>query len=394
MSPVANSMIPNDCSTATGFSPRLQEMSVRFSISTSDSQPVFVTAKRRTRKTRPGPVSGERSTHASSAAWGGAGSGMTGGVPPEPQPAARSTAPSATRTATGRCTRPCSHTRAAARAAWRPVAQRFFDSLPRGVDLYEYQGKELFRRVGIPVSDGRLATTPDEARQAAEVLGGPVVVKAQVLTGGRGKAGGVKLAATAHEAEEHAKNILGLDIQGHVVQAALDRAGVGHREGVLPLADVRPRREEAAVHVHDAGRRRDRAGGRGEPRRARAAARRPARGLPRLAGAPARLRRRGHRPVRAEADRAIIGKLLRRVRPLRRDALRDQPADRDAGRRASRRSTRSSRSTTTRSTGTPTIAEMRDEDAADPLEALAREKHVTYVKLDGEVGVLRQRRRA
>ena len=64
------------------------------------------------------------------------------------------------------------------------------------MDLYEYQGKELFRRVGIPVSDGRLATTPGEARQAAEVLGGPVVVKAQVLTGGRGKAGGVKLAAT------------------------------------------------------------------------------------------------------------------------------------------------------------------------------------------------------
>src|SRR3954469_20884862 len=86
------------------------------------------------------------------------------------------------------------------------------------MDLYEYQGKELFRRVGIPVGDGRLATTPGEARQAAEVLGGPVVVKAQVLTGGRGKAGGVKLAANAHEAEEHAKNILGLDIKGHVVK--------------------------------------------------------------------------------------------------------------------------------------------------------------------------------
>ncbi len=86
------------------------------------------------------------------------------------------------------------------------------------MDLYEYQGKELFQRVGIPVGDGRLATTPGEARQAAEVLGGPVVVKAQVLTGGRGKAGGVKLAASAHEAEEHAKNILGLDIKGHVVK--------------------------------------------------------------------------------------------------------------------------------------------------------------------------------
>ena len=62
------------------------------------------------------------------------------------------------------------------------------------MDLYEYQGKELFRRFGIPVSEGRLATTPQEARAAAQELGGQVVVKAQVLTGGRGKAGGVKLA--------------------------------------------------------------------------------------------------------------------------------------------------------------------------------------------------------
>ena len=63
------------------------------------------------------------------------------------------------------------------------------------MDLYEYQGKELFARFGIPVSEGRLAETPEQARAAAEGLGGPVVVKAQVLTGGRGKAGGVKLAA-------------------------------------------------------------------------------------------------------------------------------------------------------------------------------------------------------
>src|SRR6185369_10522162 len=87
-----------------------------------------------------------------------------------------------------------------------------------GVDLYEHQGKELFRRFGIPVSDGRLATTPAEARAAAEELGGPVVVKAQVLTGGRGKAGGIKLAATPEEAETHAGAILGLDIRGHVVK--------------------------------------------------------------------------------------------------------------------------------------------------------------------------------
>src|SRR5436305_9253071 len=70
----------------------------------------------------------------------------------------------------------------------------------------------------MPVSDGRLATTPDEARRAAEELRGQVVVKAQVLTGGRGKAGGVKLADGPADAERKAKDIIGLDINGHVVK--------------------------------------------------------------------------------------------------------------------------------------------------------------------------------
>ena len=86
------------------------------------------------------------------------------------------------------------------------------------MDLYEHQGKELFRQAGIPVSEGRLATTPAEARAAAEALAGPVVVKAQVLTGGRGKAGGIKLAADPDEAETRAAEILGLDIRGHIVR--------------------------------------------------------------------------------------------------------------------------------------------------------------------------------
>src|ERR1700704_2968999 len=86
------------------------------------------------------------------------------------------------------------------------------------MDLYEYQGKELFKRVGIPVSNGRLAETPEEARAAAEEIGGPVVVKAQVLTGGRGKAGGGKLAEDPADAELKARGILGLDIRGHIVR--------------------------------------------------------------------------------------------------------------------------------------------------------------------------------
>jgi succinyl-CoA synthetase beta subunit len=85
------------------------------------------------------------------------------------------------------------------------------------VDLYEYQGKELFARHGIPVPSGEAADTPAAARAAAERIGGRVVVKAQVQIGGRGKAGGIKLAETPDEAEAHAKNILGMDIRGHTV---------------------------------------------------------------------------------------------------------------------------------------------------------------------------------
>jgi succinyl-CoA synthetase beta subunit len=85
------------------------------------------------------------------------------------------------------------------------------------MDLLEYQGKQLWARHGLEVSDGRAVTTVEDAVAAANELGYPVVVKAQVLTGGRGKAGGVKLAATEEEAREHASNILGLDIRGHVV---------------------------------------------------------------------------------------------------------------------------------------------------------------------------------
>jgi succinyl-CoA synthetase beta subunit len=104
------------------------------------------------------------------------------------------------------------------------------------MDLYEYQGKELFRRFGIPVSEGRLATTPQEARVAADELGGEVVVKAQVLTGGRGKAGGIKLAATPAEAEERAREILGLDIRGHVVQRLwIERASDIEKEYYVSL---------------------------------------------------------------------------------------------------------------------------------------------------------------
>ena len=96
------------------------------------------------------------------------------------------------------------------------------------MDLYEYQGRDLFARHGLPVLDGGVATTPEEARAIAERLGGRVVVKAQVKVGGRGKAGGVKLAENPDEAVARATDILGMDIKGHTV----------HRVMITVTADI------------------------------------------------------------------------------------------------------------------------------------------------------------
>ncbi|WP_375480646.1 ADP-forming succinate--CoA ligase subunit beta [uncultured Jatrophihabitans sp.] len=97
------------------------------------------------------------------------------------------------------------------------------------MDLFEYQAKQLFRKFGVPVSLGEVATTPDEAQAVAEKLGGVTVVKAQVKIGGRGKAGGVKVAKTPADARANAEQILGMDIKGHTV----------HRVLVDPGADIK-----------------------------------------------------------------------------------------------------------------------------------------------------------
>lgn len=93
------------------------------------------------------------------------------------------------------------------------------------MDLYEYQARDLFERYGVPVLAGIVADTPDEVRAAAEQLGGTVVVKAQVKVGGRGKAGGVKVAHGPDEAVAAAQQILGLDIKGHTVRRVMVAAG-------------------------------------------------------------------------------------------------------------------------------------------------------------------------
>src|SRR4029450_4912066 len=122
------------------------------------------------------------------------------------------------------------------------------------MDLYEYQGKELSRRSGSPTSEGRLATTPAEARAAAEELGGQVVVKAQVLTGGRGKAGGIKLADDPADAEREAEEILGLDIRGHVVRKLwIERASEIAKEYYLSLTFDRGAKQALVMLTTEGG---------------------------------------------------------------------------------------------------------------------------------------------
>jgi succinyl-CoA synthetase beta subunit len=140
------------------------------------------------------------------------------------------------------------------------------------LDLFEYQGKQLFARYGIPVSAGGVADTVEEAVAAAEAAGYPVVVKAQVQVGGRGKAGGVKLAENVDEVRTHAGNILGLDIKGHVVHRiwvehasdiaaeyyasfTLDRAAKTHlgmlsAAGGIEIETVAETNPEAIARIH------------------------------------------------------------------------------------------------------------------------------------------------
>ena len=140
------------------------------------------------------------------------------------------------------------------------------------MDLFEHQGKELFARYGLPVPTGEVAFSPDDAAAAAERLGLPVVVKAQVHTGGRGKAGGVKLAADLDAVRSHAAGILGLDISGHIVRRlwieqasdiaeeyyasfTLDRSARKHlgmlsAEGGVDIETVAARAPDAIARIH------------------------------------------------------------------------------------------------------------------------------------------------
>jgi succinyl-CoA synthetase beta subunit len=255
------------------------------------------------------------------------------------------------------------------------------------LDLYEYQGKELFRRYGIPVSEGRLATTPGEARAAADELGAPVVVKAQVLTGGRGKAGGIKLAESADDAEALAADILGMDIRGHTVTKVwIERASEIDREYYLSLTFDRSAKKPLFMFTT-----------RGGIDIEEVAASNPD-ALVRLHVDPLegchpwhgrRLVYEGavSDPGEQKQIAAIVGKLYEAFVGCEAMLCEINPliVTPDGEVRALDSKFTVDDNALFRH---PDIAAMRDIGAADPLETLAREKGVVYVKLDGEVGVL------
>ncbi|MCC4248434.1 MULTISPECIES: ADP-forming succinate--CoA ligase subunit beta [Microbacterium] len=254
------------------------------------------------------------------------------------------------------------------------------------MDLYEYQARDLFEKYEVPVLAGIIADTPEEAKAAAEKLGGVVVVKAQVKTGGRGKAGGVKVAKTPDEAFEAAQAILGLDIKGHVVKRVmvaagariakefyfsvlLDRANRSYLslssvEGGMEIEELAVERPEALARVEVD----------------------PLEGItPEKALEIAKAAKFDDELAPKVAD--VFVKLynvykgedatLVEVNPLIQSEDGDIIAldgkvslDENAGFRH------------------PEHEELEDKDAADPLEAKAKQHDLNYVKLDGQVGII------
>ena len=254
------------------------------------------------------------------------------------------------------------------------------------MDLYEYQGKQLFSRFGIPVSDGQVVDTPEEAREAADRLGAPVMVKAQVLTGGRGKAGGIKGPASPDEAEAHARDILGMDINGHVARRVwIERASDIEREyycsitfdrgakktlvmlttaGGIDIEEVAEKTPERIARVHV-----DPLTG-FQPFHARR--------LCYAAGIPAEEMRQAA-DILARAYRAYVetDAMLVEINPLivtPGGELRALDSKYTVDDNALYKH--------------PDIAAMRDLEALDAQERMARERGVTYVKLDGAVGII------
>jgi succinyl-CoA synthetase beta subunit len=255
------------------------------------------------------------------------------------------------------------------------------------VDLFEYQARDLFAAHGVPVLDGIVAETPEAAREAAAKIGGElVVVKAQVKTGGRGKAGGVKLAKTPDEAAEKAGQILGMDIKGHTVHRVLVAAGADiAEEYYFSVLLDRANRTYLAMASREGGMEIEQLA----VERPEALARIPVDALAGIDEAKAReIVEAGNFPedVRDQVVDVVVklwevftseDATLVEVNPLvktpdgRIVALDGKVSlDENAGFRH------------------PAHEALVDRSAADPLEAAAKEKDLNYVKLDGSVGII------
>src|SRR5712671_7580216 len=255
------------------------------------------------------------------------------------------------------------------------------------MDLLEYQGKQLFKQFGIPVSEGRVAVSPAEARAAAEELGGPVVVKAQVLTGGRGKAGGVKLADDPDDAEAKARDIIGLDIRGHVVEKLwIEQASDIAKEYYLSITFDRGAKQPLFMFTTQGGVEIEEVAANDPDALVRLH-------VDALEGYQPWIARRlvygagVEDPGEQKQLADIIGKLYRCF--VECDAMLTEInpliVTPDGVVKALDSKFTVDDSALYRH---PDIAEFRDPGAADPFEAFAREKGVTYVKLDGSVGIL------
>ncbi|GAA1114549.1 ADP-forming succinate--CoA ligase subunit beta [Kribbella jejuensis] len=250
------------------------------------------------------------------------------------------------------------------------------------MDLMEYQAKELFARHDVPVTLGRVIEDPADAADAARELGGRVVVKAQVLTGGRGKAGGVKLAATPDEAVARAGEILGMDIKGHTVRRVLiapaadiaeeyyfsllvDRANreylcIASTEGGVEIEEIARSNPDAIAKIPI-----DPAAGVDEGKAAEIVA---AAGFP--AGSSTVVRRLWDVFLAEDASLVEVNPLVK----LADGSLEALDGKVTLDDNASYRH--------------PEHASYGDQTAADPLEAEAHAKGLNYVKLDGSVGII------
>ncbi|GAA3144457.1 ADP-forming succinate--CoA ligase subunit beta [Streptomyces echinatus] len=255
------------------------------------------------------------------------------------------------------------------------------------MDLFEYQARDLFAKHDVPVLAGEVIDTPEAAREITERLGGKSVVKAQVKVGGRGKAGGVKLAASADEAVARATDILGMDIKGHTVHKVmiaetapeileeyyvsflLDRANrtflsIASVEGGMEIEEVAATRPEAVAKIAI-----DAIDGVDEAK---------AREIVEAAKFPAEVADKVVNVLIKLWDTFIKSDaLLVEVNPLAKVASGDVIAldgkvslDENAEFRH------------------PEYEELHDKDAANPLEAAAKAKGLNYVKLEGEVGII------